>query len=42
LDRHAMKQWEEILHFMVGTESTRQPSAAVLKVVTRAKLMKEG
>ncbi|CAI2180774.1 17644_t:CDS:10 [Funneliformis geosporum] len=42
LDRHAMKQWEEILHFMVGTESMSQPSAAVLKVVTRAKLMKEG
>ncbi|CAG8737092.1 15392_t:CDS:2, partial [Racocetra fulgida] len=41
LDDHAKTKWEEILHFMVGTDRMSLPGASVLKVVTKANLMRE-
>ncbi|CAJ0885964.1 11686_t:CDS:10 [Entrophospora sp. SA101] len=41
LDNYAMKQWEEILHFMVGTENRNEPSKGVLNILIRSQLMKE-
>ncbi|RIB10803.1 transcription factor TFIIH complex subunit Tfb2 [Gigaspora rosea] len=41
LDEHAKTKWEEILHFMVGTDRMNSPGASVLKVVTKANLMRE-
>ncbi|RHZ68809.1 hypothetical protein Glove_293g14 [Diversispora epigaea] len=41
LDQYAIEKWENILHFMVGTEKSNVPSASVLEVVTKANLMRD-
>lgn len=39
LDAYATKQWETILHFLVGTEMPEEPGGGVLQLLKRSKLM---
>ncbi|ODQ63148.1 transcription factor Tfb2, partial [Nadsonia fulvescens var. elongata DSM 6958] len=39
LDDHATRQWELILHFMVGTPLSQMPNPGVLSLLQHAKLM---
>ncbi|KAK9455997.1 transcription factor Tfb2-domain-containing protein [Dipodascopsis uninucleata] len=39
LDEHAHKRWEQILHFMVGTEIDERPNQGVLSLLLRSGLM---
>jgi len=39
LDAYATKQWEMILHFLVGTEMPEEPRGGVLQLLKQAKLM---
>ncbi|CAG8566902.1 8772_t:CDS:2 [Paraglomus occultum] len=39
LDNHATKQWESILHYMVGTASMQTPKKAVRDLLVRSGLM---
>ena len=39
LDAYATKQWETILHFLVGTEISEEPGGGVLQLLNQAKLM---
>ncbi|KAJ1922283.1 RNA polymerase II transcription factor B 52 kDa subunit [Mycoemilia scoparia] len=42
LDNYALKKWESILHYMVGTDAgAPKPSGTVLKLMVRARLMEE-
>ncbi|KAI8061008.1 RNA polymerase II transcription factor B subunit 2 [Gongronella butleri] len=42
LDQYSTQQWEAILHYMVGTLTSRKPSAGVLNLLERSQLMKKG
>jgi hypothetical protein len=39
LDAYATKQWETILHFLVGTEMPEAPGLGVLKLLIQSRLM---
>ncbi|KAL1924399.1 uncharacterized protein VTP21DRAFT_7434 [Calcarisporiella thermophila] len=39
LDNYANQQWSAILHFMVGTTTSKRPSKGVLKLMRRSGLM---
>lgn len=39
LDRHATKQWETVLHFLVGSELAQTPSEGVLTLLRHSGLM---
>ncbi|KAI9248865.1 RNA polymerase II transcription factor B subunit 2 [Phascolomyces articulosus] len=39
LDQYATQQWESILHYMVGTSSSKKPSRGVLNLLQRSQLM---
>jgi len=39
LDTYATKQWETILHFLVGTELPEGPPPGVLQLLKQSKLM---
>jgi transcription initiation factor TFIIH subunit 4 len=39
LDAYATKQWETILHFLVGTEMSEEPGTGVLELLKQADLM---
>ena len=39
LDAYATKQWETILHFLVGTEMPEEPGTGVLQLLKQAGLM---
>jgi transcription initiation factor TFIIH subunit 4 len=41
LDHYATTQWEAILHYMVGTSLTKNPSRGVLNLLQRSKLMQD-
>ncbi|KAI9476627.1 RNA polymerase II transcription factor B subunit 2 [Zychaea mexicana] len=42
LDQYATQQWESILHYMVGTSSSKKPSRGVLNLLERSQLMQYG
>jgi transcription initiation factor TFIIH subunit 4 len=39
LDVYATKQWETILHFLVGTDMPEEPGGGVLQLLKQSKLM---
>jgi Transcription factor Tfb2 len=39
LDAYATKQWETILHFLVGTEMPEEPGGGVLQLLRQSRLM---
>jgi transcription initiation factor TFIIH subunit 4 len=39
LDAYATKQWETILHFLVGTEMPEEPGGGVLTLLMQSGLM---
>jgi len=39
LDAYATRQWETILHFLVGTEMPEEPGGGVLELLKQSKLM---
>ncbi|KAJ1673831.1 RNA polymerase II transcription factor B 52 kDa subunit, partial [Spiromyces aspiralis] len=43
LDDYALKKWESILHYMVGTDmDAPKPSTTVLNLLVKARLMEDG
>ncbi|KAI5794428.1 transcription factor Tfb2-domain-containing protein [Peziza echinospora] len=42
LDNYATKQWEAILHFMVGTRNDIQPGSGVIQLLLKSGLMEKG
>ena len=41
LDKYATKQWEAILHFMVGTRNDVQPGSGVIQLLLKSGLMEK-
>jgi len=41
LDSYATKQWEAILHFMVGTRNDIQPGSGVIQLLLKSGLMEK-
>ena len=41
LDSYATKQWEAILHFMVGTRNDVQPGSGVIQLLLKSGLMEK-
>lgn len=41
LDNYATKQWEAILHYMVGTKSDQIPGQSVIKLLLKGGLMEQ-
>jgi len=39
LDAYATRQWETILHFLVGTEMPEEPGTGVLQLLKQSNLM---